>query len=190
MSTVLPAVSEEEAIKQVHGAMPSGYWSGRLSGLYNVYCNEMLQATVNDPAKLQTATAPTPEGFVNSHYFKDKKRSNSSKKSTDDPNDEERAASSLMLDDDAEKRMVRALKTLDGYCMKKVAKQSFREFQLAFARREGVSAYLPAGGHMTDSWITKVLKKDKKKERSTSSGAGRRTGLSQFGIVRDDGSKG
>jgi hypothetical protein len=188
--TILAAeVSEEDRMKQVHEAMPTGYWVGRLSGLYNKYSNDMLEATLQDPELLQKSTAPTPEGYTPPRLMKDKKNKEGRKSTAIDPFDDDRLASSLMLENDAECRYRRAFTTLQGYCVTSAAKKSLWEFQQAYARKEDNSRFLPAGGHMTDAWYTKLTKGakgDGKSERGTSLGMGRRTGLSRFGRSRND----
>jgi hypothetical protein len=182
-------VSEEERAKQVHEAMPTGYWVGRLSGLYNKYSNDMLEATLQDPELLQKSTAPTPEKVTTPRLTKDKKIKEGAKSTAIDPFDDDRLASSLMVENDAESRYRRAFATLQDYCMTSAAKKSLWEFQQAYARKEDNSRFLPAGGHMTDAWynkLTKGAKGDGKSERGTSLGMGRRTGLSRFGRSRND----
>ncbi|EPE28986.1 hypothetical protein GLAREA_00144 [Glarea lozoyensis ATCC 20868] len=177
-------VSEEERIKEVHEAMPNSYWVGRLSGLYNKYSNDMLEATIKDPEQLKKRTAPTPESFDPPRLSKDKKSKETTKSTANDPADDD-----VMRQDDAEGRYRRAFTTLQGYCMTSTAKKSLWEFQQAYARKEDNSRFLPAGGHMTDAWYTKLTKGakgDGKSERGTSMGMGRRTGLSRFGRSRND----
>lgn len=185
--------TEEEKMKLIHDAHPTEYWCGRLASLYTLYSNEMLDAIAADPENLTKYTAPTPVGFVPPRLSKDKDKEKTKagqpKKQNNDPLDSERLASSMFLSEASDDRFRRAFATLRGYCVTPEAKKSLWEFQQQFARSERNERFLPAGGHMTDSWYTKLTKgakDDTKSERGTSLGMGRRTGLSRFGRSRND----
>ncbi|CAG8959907.1 hypothetical protein HYFRA_00013179 [Hymenoscyphus fraxineus] len=188
--------TEEEKVKLIHDAQPSAYWCGRLSSLYNQYSNEMLEAIETDPENLQMYTAPTPVGFVPPRLAKDKDKHKSkeaqAKANNDpqDPLDSERLASSMFMAEASDERYRRAFATLRAYCVTAEAKKSLWDFQQTYARNQRNERFLPAGGHMTDAWYTRLTKghRDDKSERGTSLGMGRRTGLSisRFGRSRNE----
>lgn len=184
--------TEEEKVKLIHEAQPNSYWCGRLSSLYTQYSNEMLAAIAEDPENLSKYTAPTPLGFVPPRLSKDKdkeKNKDGQPKLNNDPLDSERLASSMFLASASDERYRRAFATLRSYCPTAEAKKSLWDFQQQYARNQRNERFLPAGGHMTDAWYTKLTKgakDDTKSERGTSLGMGRRTGLSRFGRSRND----
>jgi hypothetical protein len=189
-STVsIPIFVPEE--NQIHEAQPVPWWCGRFQSLYDFYSNQMLQSTLVDSEEYQRCVAPTPEGFVLPRLLKDKDKTKEKQSTSadDDPLDDNRLGSSIYLQEDAEKRSRRAFNTLYTYCMNNEAKKSLWDFQLLYARKHDSPNLLPVGGSIKDGWMTRLTrgaKGDKNSERGTSLGVGRRTGLSRFGLSRND----